>query len=153
MAPWVALLLLGQVETSTSATEVLVVVGSRLPPDLEGTPYATTTLEQDELHGGRPTLSIGEALSQVPGVFTFGRNNFAQDTRIAIRGFGARSPFGVRGIRILLDGIPLTSPSGQSQLDTLDPAFLGRAQILRGPAGSLYGNASGGVILLRVRAS
>src|SRR5207253_3249981 len=79
------------------------------------------------------------------------RNNPAQDARISIRGFGARSAFGVRGIRILRDGVPLTLPDGQTPVDYLDLENVGRVDVLRGSASSLYGNAGGGVIDIRSR--
>jgi iron complex outermembrane receptor protein len=85
-------------------------------------------------------------LIRVPGVFIQDRFNFAQDTRISIRGFGSRAAFGIRGIKILVDGIPLTLPDGQSQVDTLDLGATQRIEVMRGPISALYGNASGGVI-------
>lgn len=157
MPPVCLLLLLGQTPTATTAAdsnavETIVVTGSRISERTGPVPYATTTLTESEILAGRPTLTLGEALSQVPGVFVTSRFNFAQDSRLSIRGFGARSAFGIRGIRILLDGIPLTLPDGQSQIDSIDMASIGRIGVLRGPAASLYGNAAGGVLVLSSRA-
>ena len=79
-------------------------------------------------------------------MFTLNANNFAQDLRISIRGFGARSAFGIRGIKLIVDGIPETTPDGQGQLDNLNLGIIERVEVIRGPSASLYGNASGGVI-------
>ena len=98
---------------------------------------------------GQQTVGIDEALNNMPGVVVANRYNFSLDQRISIRGFGSRSNFGVRGLKILLDGIPQTLPDGQSQLTNVDFADLERAEVLRGASSSLYGNASGGVISLR----
>src|SRR5690606_32647076 len=73
--------------------------------------------------------------------------------RIAVRGFGARAQFGLRGIRVMVDGIPATLPDGQSSLDHLDVGTLGRVEIVRGPASALYGNAAGGVLSFQTRAA
>ena len=93
-------------------------------------------------------LSLQEYLISVPGLFTQNANNYAQDLRISLRGFGARAAFGIRGIKIIVDGIPETTPDGQGQLDNLPLAMLKSFEVLRGPSASLYGNASGGVIYL-----
>ena len=93
-------------------------------------------------------LSLQEYLISVPGLFTQNANNYAQDLRISLRGFGARAAFGIRGIKIIIDGIPETTPDGQGQLDNLPLAMLKSFEVLRGPSASLYGNASGGVIYL-----
>lgn len=138
-------------EPSDDADAELIVTASRASGGLGRVPASATALDFDDIAADRPTLELGEALSQVPGVYVANRTNFAQDSRISIRGFGARSAFGVRGIRVLLDGIPLTLPDGQSQLDSIDPANLGRIEVLRGPAGTAYGNASGGVLTLTTR--
>jgi len=131
--------------------EVLVVTASRASGPTGEMPVSGTVLTAPDIAQGRPTLELGEVLSQVPGVFVANRGNFAQDSRISIRGFGTRAPFGVRGIRVLLDGIPLTLPDGQSQLDLIDPANLGRVEVLRGPSGSAWGNAAGGILSLTTR--
>ncbi len=92
------------------------------------------------------TLTLDEPLASLPGLFFQNQFNSAQDLRISLRGFGARSAFGVRGIKVLVDGIPRTMPDGQTQLDSIDPAVIESIEVLRGPSSSLYGNASGGVI-------
>jgi len=91
-------------------------------------------------------LSLQEYLKNIPGVFSTSANNFSQDLRLSIRGFGARSSFGIRGIKIIVDGIPQTSPDGQTQLDNLPMGIMETIEVIRGPSANLYGNSSGGVI-------
>ncbi|MDG2500099.1 MAG: TonB-dependent receptor plug domain-containing protein, partial [Flavobacteriaceae bacterium] len=90
--------------------------------------------------------SFSDFTRNTPGLFTSSSNNFSQDLRISIRGFGARSAFGIRGIKLIVDGIPETTPDGQSQLDNLPLGLVSSIEILRGPNANLYGNSSGGVI-------
>jgi iron complex outermembrane receptor protein len=97
---------------------------------------------------GRTTDGLDDVLRSAPGVRVSNRYNYSLDQRIAIRGFGARSAFGVRGIKVLLDGIPLSTADGQTQLTNLEPGDLSRVEVWRGIGSSLYGNASGGVINL-----
>ena len=85
----------------------------------------------------------------VPGLFSQNANNFDQDLRLSIRGFGARSAFGIRGIKLIVDGIPETTPDGQGQVDNLPLGIINNVTILRGPASALYGNSSGGVIQIK----
>src|SRR5688500_11570321 len=112
-------------------------------------PFAISVMTPDSTRPGQRHLSLDETLAQVPGVAVSNRNNPSQDPRISVRGFGARSAFGVRGIRVLRDGIPLTLPDGQTPVDYLDLESVGRIEVLRGSASSLYGNAGGGVVDLR----
>lgn len=112
-------------------------------------PFAITVTTPDSSRPGQRHLSLEETLAHVPGLTVSNRNNPSQDPRISIRGFGARSAFGVRGIRVLRDGIPLTLPDGQTPVDYLDLESVGRVEILRGSASSLYGNAGGGVVDIR----
>ncbi len=119
---------------------------TRAPEPLERVPYAVGVLDRTELQRGQQTLGVDEALNNLPGVVVSNRYNFSLDQRISIRGFGSRSNFGVRGLKILLDGVPQTLPDGQSQLTNVDFADIERAEVLRGASSSLYGNASGGVI-------
>ncbi|MFB8832156.1 TonB-dependent receptor plug domain-containing protein [Azotobacter sp. CWF10] len=89
---------------------------------------------------------LSEALAGVPGLVARDRQNFAQDTQLSIRGFGARSTFGVRGVRVLIDGVPATMPDGQGQLSHASLLGAERIDVLRGPFSALYGNSSGGVL-------
>lgn len=110
---------------------------------------STVLVNQVDLQARRDIsqqLSLQEYISTVPGVFSMNANNFAQDLRISIRGFGARAAFGIRGIKLVVDGIPETTPDGQGQLDNLNLNTINKIEIVKGPASSLYGNASGGVI-------
>lgn len=93
-------------------------------------------------------VNISESLVRVPGVVALNRQNYAQDLQISVRGFGARSTFGVRGLRMYSDGIPATAPDGQGQVSHFDLSSAGRIEVLRGPFSALYGNSSGGVISL-----
>ncbi len=124
------------------------VTTTRMERDVLDTPLAVTSVAEDALQAGRQQLQLEEGLNRVPGVFLQNRYNFAQNQRIAIRGFGARSPFGIRGIRLLVDGFPETLPDGQAQVDGIDLESVVSAEILRGPSSALHGNASGGVISL-----
>jgi len=90
--------------------------------------------------------SLIDFTNSIPGLYASSSNNFSQDMRISIRGFGARSAFGIRGIKLIVDGIPETTPDGQSQLDNLPLGLISNIEVLRGPSSILYGNSSGGVI-------
>ena len=114
-----------------------------------GTPYPISIVTGSQLTRGTSSIFIEEALRAVPGVQIHNRFNLAQGERIVIRGAGPRAQFGVRGIRILVDGIPATLPDGQATLDHLDLAGLVRVEALRGPNATLYGNAAGGVLHFR----
>ena len=109
-------------------------------------PFALThqTFQSNQL--GLPQNSLQDYLTSIPGLYAQNTQNFAQDLRLSIRGFGARSGFGIRGIQLIVDGIPETTPDGQGQLDNLPLGIIESLTVLRGPASSFYGNASGGVI-------
>jgi iron complex outermembrane receptor protein len=126
----------------------VIVSVTRSPTDAGHVPFAVAVITREEIARGRPTQGLSEALVTVPGVFIADRHNPSQDDNLSIRGFGARSAFGVRGLKVLLDGIPQTLPDGQGQLSNVELARVSRIEVLRGPSSSLYGNASGGVISL-----
>ena len=109
-------------------------------------PLSIYSLDRAQINRAKPTWGLDEALANVPGVFVANRYNFSQDQRISIRGFGARSAFAVRGIKILVDGIPQTLPDGQGQLTNLELGEVDHIEVLRGSSSALFGNASGGVI-------
>lgn len=127
------------------------IVASRLPATDRSTPLAVSVLDRRFLQQGQQQLSIQESLDAVPGVFSLNAENFSQDVRIAIRGFGARAAFGIRGIKLLVDGIPESTPDGQAQVDNLDMGLMEQMEVVRGPSSGLYGNAAGGVIRLRTQ--
>ena len=126
--------------------EEIVVYATRMSRPLADVPAAVSIIGQNAIQLGQQQLSLGESLDRVPGVLTQDQYNFAQDLRISIRGFGARANFGIRGIKILIDGIPATLPDGSGSVDAVDLGSAKSIEIIRGPSSSLYGNASGGVI-------
>lgn len=124
----------------------LVVSGARTTLPISKIPLSLSRLDRRSISEGRPTWGLDEALAAVPGVFVANRYNFSLDQRISIRGFGSRSAFAVRGITVLLDGIPQTLPDGQGQLTNLELGDVDEIEVIRGSASALFGNASGGVI-------
>ena len=126
----------------------LSVTTTRMERAVLDTPAAVEQVDEQTLQTARQQLQLDETLARVPGLFFQNRYNFAQNLRVAVRGFGARSPFGIRGVRLLLDGFPETLPDGQSQVDAIDLESAVSAEVLRGPSSALHGNASGGLISL-----
>lgn len=143
MAPAVA----AMAESQAPQLAPVVVSGTRLgAPPLE-TPASVDIVEGAEMRRAQPGINLSEGLAGVPGLQIQNRQNYAQDLQLSSRGFGARSTFGVRGVRLYVDGIPATMPDGQGQTSNIDIGSLGRVEVLRGPFSALYGNSSGGVIL------
>ncbi|WP_417328963.1 TonB-dependent receptor family protein [Halomonas cupida] len=126
--------------------EPITVEATRLARELYTTPVAVSVVDQSRIAPGQQRIRIDESLSTVPGVFINNRDNQAQGARVSIRGFGSRAQFGVRGITLVVDGIPYTLPDGQAQLDAIDLDSAERIEVIRGPAAVQYGNAAGGVI-------
>ncbi len=110
------------------------------------TPAAVSVAYGDEMRHASPQVNLSEGLAGIPGLQILNRQNYAQDLQLSIRGFGARSTFGVRGLRIYVDGIPATMPDGQGQTSNIDISSIDHVDVLRGPFSALYGNSSGGVI-------
>ena len=130
-----------------------IVSVTRAPQPAATIPAAVSTVDRDRISAARPTQGLDEALTTVAGVYASNRYNFSLDQRISIRGFGARSSFGIRGIRVLLDGIPQTLPDGSGQLTNVELGAADRIEVLRGSTSALYGNASGGVISIMTDAT
>ncbi len=134
---------------ATGVLEEVVVTATRIPTRLESLPFAADSVGEEQVQRARQQLGLDESLAAVPGLFFQNRYNFAQDLRIAIRGFGARANFGIRGIRIFADDIPLTLPDGQGSVDAIDLGSVQQIEVIRGPFSAVYGSASGGVINIR----
>ena len=134
---------------SAQRLETIEVTVTRTPEPLERVPAAVSVLGKTDIRRGQATLGLDESLNDLPGVYVANRYNFSLDQRLSIRGFGSRSSFGTRGVKILLDGVPQTLPDGQSQLTNVEFGSIGRIEVLRGSASSLYGNASGGMRFTR----
>ena len=130
----------------TDVLDEIVVSATRIESSVRDVARSISIVDKERIQNGTQQLGIDEALAGVPGLYMQNRYNFAQDLRISLRGFGARSSFGIRGIRIIVDGIPETLPDGQGGIDSIDIGSAQSIEVLRGPASSLYGNASGGVI-------
>ncbi|VGH09030.1 tonB-dependent receptor yncD [Klebsiella quasipneumoniae] len=110
------------------------------------TPAAVSVVNGDGMRQAAPRVNLSESLGAVPGLQVQNRQNYAQDLQLSIRGFGSRSTYGVRGLRIYVDGIPATMPDGQGQTSNIDIGSVDTIEVLRGPFSALYGNSSGGVI-------
>jgi iron complex outermembrane recepter protein len=109
-------------------------------------PAAISAITRETIEAAGPQVNLSEALNRVPGISVLNRQNYAQDLQLSIRGFGARSTFGIRGVRLIVDGIPATMPDGQGQASNIVLSSAGRIEVLRGPLAQLYGNAAGGVV-------
>ncbi|HAV37917.1 MAG TPA: TonB-dependent receptor, partial [Massilia sp.] len=131
--------------------QVVVVTGSRAEQASFDLPAAIDVVDAARIRDTQPRVNLSEALAAVPGVVVQNRQNYAQDLQISSRGFGARSAFGVRGVRLITDGIPATMPDGQGQAATFNLDMAERIEVLRGPFSALYGNHSGGVVQLFTR--
>jgi iron complex outermembrane receptor protein len=126
--------------------DVVTVTATRIAMSSFNIPAAITTVSGDRLRNDALGVNLADDLGSVPGLLARNRNNYAQDQQISIRGFGANSTFGIRGVRVYQDGIPATGPDGQGQVSQFNLDSAGRVEILRGPFSALYGNSSGGVI-------
>ena len=133
---------------AASAPPDIVITGPRVPESTTELPMSVDRIDQQQLQQGQLQVNLSESLDTVPGVNAQERQNYAQDLQVSVRGFGARSSFGVRGVRLYTDGIPATMPDGQGQFSHFDLGSAGRIEVLRGPFSALYGNSSGGVIAL-----
>ena len=126
----------------------VVVTATRIEQSSADLPVSIDRLDREQIGTGQLQVNLSETLDEIPGVVAQNRQNYAQDLQLSLRGFGARSSFGVRGVRLYSDGIPGTMPDGQGQFSQFDLGSAGRVEVLRGPFSALYGNSSGGVIAL-----
>ncbi len=124
----------------------VVVTATRVEQNSFDLPVSIDVVDAEKIQEGQLQVNISESLARVPGIVAEARGHYAQDIQISTRGFGARSAFGVRGIRLYADGIPLTMPDGQGQAGTFDLGSAKSIEVMRGPFSALYGNSSGGVV-------
>ena len=134
----------------TDTQEVLVQSG-RLAQRQFDAPASVYAIDGETIRNSGPQVNLSDVLNQAPGVVALNRNNYAQDVQISVRGFGARSAFGLRGFRLITDGIPATTPDGQGQASTVSLTSADRIEVLTGPLAQLYGNSAGGVIQVFTR--
>lgn len=135
-------------QTSTITLDEVALKAPKLMTSRFLVPASVSSINLVSLQGFQQQLSLQEFLRSVPGLFSLNANNYAQDIRLSIRGFGSRAAFGIRGVKIIVDGIPETTPDGQGQVDNLPLGLLNRLEVIRGPSASIYGNAAGGVLYL-----
>ena len=133
-------------DDSGGSLDTVTVTATRVAMSSFDIPAAISTVSGDQLRNDALGQNLSDDLATVPGLLARNRNNYAQDQQISIRGFGANSTFGIRGIRVYQDGIPATGPDGQGQVSQFNVDSAGHVEILRGPFSALYGNSSGGVI-------
>jgi iron complex outermembrane receptor protein len=124
----------------------ITVSATRIEQDSFDLPVSIDRVDRGAIREDKPQVNLSESLSRVPGIVVQNRQNYAQDLQVSSRGFGGRATFGVRGVRLIADGIPATMPDGQGQAATFSLGSADRIEVMRGPFSSLYGNASGGVI-------
>ena len=137
--------------TATSAVSAqtlsdVVVSASRAEQQSFDAPASVQAVGRDTIEAAGPQVNVSESLNRVPGIAALNRQNYAQDLQLSIRGSGSRSAFGIRGSRLIVDGIPATMPDGQGQASTVSLPSAQRIEVLRGPLAQLYGNSAGGVV-------
>lgn len=146
----IAVLVLGSgisaAEEETLRLAPIVVTPTRVEQSSFDLPVSIDAFNKEQIQQGQSQVNLSETLIRAPGIVANTRQNYAQDLQISIRGFGARSTFGIRGIRLYADGIPLTMPDGQGQAANIDLSSAQQIEVMRGPFSALYGNSSGGVI-------
>jgi iron complex outermembrane receptor protein len=123
-----------------------VVTATRYETNSFDLPLSIDAVSGSEIRDARTGANLSEIAPRIPGVVINYRSTAAQELSISTRGFGARSQFGVKGIRIYADGIPLNSADGQGQAGSINLDTLGQIEFMRGPFSALYGNSSGGVV-------
>src|SRR5277367_51605 len=133
---------------SDTELDTIVVTATRVAESSRDLPVSIDRVDRRTLSVGQLEVNLSESLITVPGVSVQSRQNYAQDLQLSVRGFGARSSFGVRGLRLYSDGIPGTMPDGQGQFSQFDLGSAEHIEVLRGPFSALYGNSSGGVIAI-----
>ena len=136
----------GDATAPAAPSQQVTVTAARIPALADDVPASLDVVDARDVRDARAQVNISESLGRVPGLVAKDRQNYAQDVQLSVRGFGARSTFGIRGIRLYVDDIPATLPDGQGQITNVDLGSVQRIEVLRGPFSALYGNSSGGVV-------
>ena len=129
--------------------EEVIVSITKIRDSIKNTPYSISANDYSNFQNNAQQFYLSEYIERIPGIFISNDNNFAQDSRISIRGFGSRANFGIRGIKLIVDGVPETTPDGQSQIDNLNLELIKNIEVIRGTSSSVYGNSSAGVIKIK----
>ena len=137
-----------QAKDSIKLEEVIISV-TKIKDSLVNTPFSVSIKKFSTFQKSAEQFNISEYIEDIPGIFISNDNNYAQDSRISIRGFGSRANFGIRGIKLIVDGVPETTPDGQSQIDNLNLEIIEKVEVIRGVGSSLYGNSSAGIIKIK----
>jgi iron complex outermembrane recepter protein len=148
LLPWLIAAPVSAAGEGAAELPYVVVTATRIPADSRDLPVSIDKIDAETIRSGQLQVNLSESLMTVPGVSAQSRQNYAQDLQLSVRGFGARSSFGVRGVRLYSDGIPGTMPDGQGQFSQFDLSSADHIEVLRGPFSALYGNSSGGVIAI-----
>lgn len=134
--------------SSAGALQPVVISGAAAGQDTWQGAATADVVDGAELRDGQLQINLSEGMGRVPGLVIRNRQNYAQDLQVSIRGYGARATFGVRGVRLFVDGIPASAPDGSGQVSNFPLGSADRIEVVRGPFSSLYGASSGGAILL-----
>lgn len=131
---------------ATATLQEVVITVNRQEQQSFDAPASVQTVGRTEIEAAGPRVNLSEVMNRIPGITVLNRQNYAQDLQLSIRGSGSRAPFGIRGARLIVDGIPATMPDGQGQASTISLPSAQRIEVLRGPLAQLYGNSAGGVV-------
>lgn len=146
--PITAPIMATQMTDSASMLRPVVVTGAASDKQRWTAPVSMDVVEGEDIRAGQLQVNLSESLGLVPGLSIQNRQNYAQDLQLSIRGFGSRASFGVRGVRLYVDGIPANAPDGQGQTANFPLSSAERIEVIRGPFSALYGSSAGGVIAL-----
>ncbi|MEO0334378.1 MAG: TonB-dependent receptor plug domain-containing protein, partial [Bacteroidota bacterium] len=130
----------------TETLDEITVIGYDTEQKLLETPVAVSVLPSQEIRAFDET-SLVPAMNTLPGVRM--EQRAPGSYRIAIRGSALRAPFGVRNVKVYWNDIPFTDPSGSTAFNLLDVSNFGTVEVIKGPAGSIYGAGTGGVVNIR----
>ena len=119
---------------------------TRTDQQLSAVPQSITVVQRDQIEYAQRRASLDEALRGIPGLFVQNRRNYGLSGGIGLSIRAPQPRFGLRGLAIIQDGIPITTADGTTEPGNIDLGSVGRIDVVRGPSSVLYGNSAGGVI-------